>query len=137
MEGVYDVNGKENGTFKYFDKDGNIEKISIFSHGFLLAEGLLDEAGRRQGDWKEYYLSGKLKSKGKYKDGDKIEAWEYYFENEKIEQKGKYTKNGKLTGLWTWYHKNGEILREENFRKGLEDGMLYEYYVVASHNQHI
>lgn len=127
-EGVYDVNGKEHGTFKYFDKDGKIEGVSIFSHGFLLAKGLLDEAGRRQEYWEEYYLNEQLKSKGKYKDGEKIEAWEYYFDTGKIEQKGKYTKKGKLTGVWTWYHKNGEILREESFRKGLEDGMLYEYY---------
>lgn len=127
-EGVYDINKKENGVFKYFNEKGKIDSVLIFSHGNLLANGLLDEAGMRQGYWEEYYLNTKIKSKGKYKDGKKIEGWEYFFENGKIEQKGKFTKKGKFTGVWYWYHKNGEILREENFRKGLEDGMLYEYY---------
>ena len=60
FDDLRDVYMKLGQVLGYFDKDGNIEKISIFNHGFLLAEGLLDEAGRRQGDWKEYYLSGKL-----------------------------------------------------------------------------
>ena len=127
-EGGYDVNGKEHGAFKYFNKKGEIEKTEIYHHGILLAKGVVDEMDRRQGYWEEYYYDGQLKSKGSYLDGEKIDEWEYYFNNGKLEQKGKYVTGGKFTGTWYWYHPNGELLREESFRKGLEDGMLYEYY---------
>lgn len=129
MEGIYDVIGKENGTFKYFDKKGKIEKTEIYSHGILTAVGLIDEEGLRQGYWEEYYIEpeGQLKSKGKYKDGKKIDEWQYFFANNQLQQIGKYLKEEKPTGLWKWYYESGQLLREENFRKGLEDGMMYEY----------
>jgi len=128
-EGIYDIIGKENGLFKYYNKKGKIEKTEIYKHGVLIARGLIDEEGRKQDYWEEYYLEpeGQLKSKGKYKDGKKIEDWEYYFANKQLQQKGKYLKDEKPTGLWKWYYENGSLLREENFRKGLEDGMLHEY----------
>lgn len=128
-EGIYDIIGKENGMFKYFDKSGKIEKTEIYQHGVLLAVGLIDEEGRRQGYWEEYYIEpeGQIKSKGKYKDGNRIEDWKFYFANNQLQQEGKYLKDGKPTGLWRWYYKSGKLLREERFRKGLEDGMMHEY----------
>ncbi|MDF1674008.1 MAG: hypothetical protein P1U41_10905 [Vicingaceae bacterium] len=128
-EGIYDIVGKENGLFKYFDKKGKIEKTEIYYHGVLLAIGLVDDEGRRQGYWEEYYLEpeGQLKSKGKYKDGKKIDEWTFFFENNKLQQVGKYLKDEQPTGLWKWYYESGKLLREENFRKGLEDGMMHEY----------
>ena len=45
----------------------------------------------------------------------------------KLEQKGKYLAEEKFTGLWQWYYPNGQLLRSENFRKGLEDGLMEEY----------
>ncbi len=126
-EGIYDITGKENGLFKYFDENGKIEKSEIYLHGVLLAKGLIDEEGKRQGYWEEYYKNGNLKSKGKYKDGLRIDEWEYFFENNKLQQKGNYLLGEKPTGLWTWYYDNGSVLREEFFRKGKEDGMMHEY----------
>ena len=128
-EGVYDVIGKENGIFKYFDEKGKIEKTEFYQHGILVAIGLIDEEGKRQGYWEEYYTEpeGQLKSKGKYKDGEKIEEWKYFFTNNQLLQVGNYDKKGKPTGLWKWYYQTGKLLREESFRKGLEDGMMYEY----------
>ena len=72
VEGMYDVIGKENGTFKYYDEKGKIEKVEIYLHGVLLARGIFDEKERRQGYWEEYYIGGSIKSKGKYIDGKKI-----------------------------------------------------------------
>ena len=127
VEGIYDITGKENGLFKYFNTKGEIEKTEIYVHGVLIAKGLIDEAGKRQGYWEEYYKTGNIKSKGKYKDGKRIDEWEYYFANEQLQQKGKYLKGGKPTGLWLWYYDEGSVLREEFFRKGKEDGMMHEY----------
>ncbi len=126
-EGIYDITGKENGLFKYFDETGKIIKSEIYLHGVLLAKGLIDEEGKRQGYWEEYYKDGVLKSKGKYKDGKRIGEWEYFFANKQLQQKGTYLDGEKPTGLWIWYYDDGNILRKENFRKGKEDGMMYEY----------
>ncbi len=128
-EGIYDVTGKENGIFKYYDEKGKIEKTEFYVHGVLVAVGLIDEEGKRQGYWEEYYLEpeGQIRSKGKYKDGEKIEEWQYFFVNNQLQQIGKYDKKGRPTGLWKWYFKSGQLLREESFRKGLEDGMMHEY----------
>ena len=44
----------------------------------MLAKGLIDEEGKRQGYWEEYYKNRNLKSRGKYKDGLRIDEWEYF-----------------------------------------------------------
>ena len=83
----------------------------------MLAKGLIDKEGKRQGYWEEYYETGVIKSKGKYKDGKRIEEWVYYFSNEQIQQKENYIEDEKPTGLWIWYYEKGSVLREEFFRK--------------------
>ena len=124
---VYNKAGKKDGISNYFDKDGNITSSELYKNGYLLKKGIIDKKGLYQGEWEEYYLNGKLKSKGEYKNGKKIGAWEYYFTNGKIEQKGKYDSNGRVTGEWNWFYENGNLLRREEFRRGLEDGELEEY----------
>lgn len=126
-EGPFDINGKEHGTFKYYNETGEITFSEQYFHGILLAKGMIDEMERRQGMWEEYYVDGQLKSKGKYIDGKKIDEWEYFFNNGKLEQKGSYVNEEKFSGLWTWYYTNGEVLRKENFRKGMEDGIFEEF----------
>ncbi len=126
-ESLLDVNGKEHGLVKYYNEEGSLAYSENYFHGILLSKGLIDDKEQKQGDWEEYYVDGQLKSKGKYIDGKKIDEWVYYFNNGKIEQKGKYIADEKLTGYWIWYYPNGELLRDENFRKGLEDGLEQEY----------
>lgn len=126
-EGTYDVTGKEHGKFKYYDENGNLELTERYEHGILLAKGLVDKEDRRKGYWEEYYITGELKSKGHYKDGEKIEEWEYFFVDNQLQQKGNYMEGGKPIGKWLWYYPNGQILREENYRKGLRDGMMEEF----------
>ena len=127
VEGIYNKSDQENGLFNYFDENGKIEKSEIYLQGVLLAKGLIDEEGKRQGYWEEYYKNGILKSKGKYKDSHRIGEWIYFFNNKKIQQKGVYLEGEKPTGLWIWFYDDGSVLREELFRKGKEDGMMYEY----------
>jgi len=127
-EGTYDVTGKEHGKFKYYDEEGNLELTELYEHGILLAKGLVDKEDRRQGYWEEYYITGELKSKGHYKDGDKIDEWEYFFVNNQLQQKGSYMEGGKPIEKWIWYYPNGSVLREENYRKGLRDGLMEEFF---------
>ena len=118
------------GVSKYYDEVGTITQSKIYRNGKLLGEGIVDEKGIKQGFWKEYFLaSGKLRAEGEYKDGARFGPWTFYYETGEIEQKGKYVEGGLVNGNWKWYYKSGKILREEDFRRGREDGFLYEYDV--------
>jgi len=124
---TYNLAGKKDGIANYFDKEGNVIASELYKNGYLLEKGLIDKEGLYQGMWETYYLNGKLKTKGAYKDGEKYQKWEYYFTNGKLEQVGFYDDNGKFTGEWKWYYEDGSLLRKEEFRRGLEDGYLEEY----------
>ncbi len=124
---TYNLAGKKDGIAKYYTENGEVEKTEIYRNDYLLAKGIIDKEGLYQGVWENYYLSGKLKSKGSYLDGKKYNKWEYFYQNGQLEQLGFYDKNGKYTGEWKWYYDNGQLLREEEFRRGLEDGYLKEF----------
>ena len=124
---VYNKAGKKDGVSTTFDKEGKIIQTEVYKNGYLLRKGIIDDKGLYQGLWEEYYLTGKLKSKGEYRNGKKYGKWQYFFTNGKLEQKGSYDSNGLATGEWNWFYENGNLLRREEFRKGIEDGDLEEY----------
>lgn len=121
--------GKKDGVSTTYNNKGEIVTTEFYKNGYLLEKGIVDEKGLKQGPWEEYYLNGKLKSKGEYLNGNKYGKWEYYFTSGKTEQKGTYDKNGKVSGEWNWFYDNGNLLRREEFRKGIEDGELEEYAI--------
>ena len=125
FKGAY-RNGKPEGVHRKYDNEGNVIESRIYNQGVLLFEGIVDEEGRRQGPWKEYYETGELKSEGSYKDNLKIGKWNYYFRNGDIEQTGSYQR-GLTNGVWTWYYTNGEVWREEEYLLGMEEGLSTEY----------
>lgn len=71
--------------------------------GKKVAEGMLDSEGMRQGQWKEYFLSGDLKAEGEYQDNLRVGAWKYYNAYGEVEQTGKYWK-GLPHDEWIWYY---------------------------------
>jgi antitoxin component YwqK of YwqJK toxin-antitoxin module len=119
-------NGLATGVHREYDKEGKVIASKIYEDGKLLYEGIVDEAGRKQGPWKHYYSSGELKAEGSYRDDKKVGPWKYYFRDGNLEQTGSYL-SGKADGTWIWYFPNGEILREEEYVFGEEDGLSTEY----------
>lgn len=119
-------NGIEEGVHREYDENGNVISSKIFENGIVLFEGVVDDQGRKQGTWKEFYPTGELKSKGDYKDNLKVRKWEYYFTNGKIEQTGSYIR-GRAEGDWIWYYENRQVLRQEEYVSGLKDGPFVEY----------
>jgi len=120
-------NGQPHGVHTWYDAQGNITGTKVFQDGAMIAEGLMDADGKRQGPWKEYYITSELKAEGKYKDGYRVEEWKYYFKSGQLEQTGNYGGKERPQGKWVWYYENGQLLREESFRNGREDGWLIEY----------
>jgi len=129
---TYNKGGNKDGVSSLFDENGEVSESKLYRNGYLLAEGIIDLKGLYQGKWKHYYLDGKLKSEGSYKDGKKTGKWIFYFSNGKIEQTGNYDKNGKFSGMWKWYYENGNILRTEEFKRGIEEGYLEEFAIDGS-----
>ena len=119
-------NGKPEGVHRKYGEDGEVTESKIYEAGIVLFEGIVDEMGRKQGPWKEFYRTGELKAEGNYKDNLKVGKWVYYFIDGKVEQTGNY-RRGKPEGVWTWYHPNRQVWREEEFVDGLEDGPSVEY----------
>lgn len=138
IKNAYYENGriKSSGTFnkgvpegitRRYDEKGGIVGGEVYKEGILLAEGITDEKGYKQGKWKEYYPTGQLKAEGEYLNDRKSGPWLFYHQNGKVEQTGQYTKDGKPTGDWKWYYDSGNILREESFIKGKAEGLMTEF----------
>jgi uncharacterized protein len=118
--------GVPEGVFRQYDEKGNLEGTKVYHAGKMLREGIMDEQGREQGQWKEYYESGHLRSIGNYVDGRREGEWKFSFENDSMEQVGTYEK-GKPNGPWKWYYPNGTLRREETYSSGKENGNMKEY----------
>lgn len=115
------------GIHRFFDTTGVVINAFIYNErGVKISEGIVDEQGRRRGEWKDFYISGELRARGHYSNSRKSGDWIYYFKNGSIEQKGGFL-NGRFDGDWVWYYDTGEIWREETYFNGSEDGYAVEY----------
>jgi antitoxin component YwqK of YwqJK toxin-antitoxin module len=115
------------GVRREYNQEGKITGGYVFTKGVLTGEGITDEEGNKEGDWKQYYTDGTLRSVGSYSKGKTIGNWKYYYENGKLESEGKYTKSGLPDGLWRWYFEDGSIRRSQSFIAGMEDGEYEEH----------
>jgi antitoxin component YwqK of YwqJK toxin-antitoxin module len=125
MIGGYRDNAKH-GSFREFDKDGNVINSYVYEAGQVTGEGMLDSTGMRNGPWKLFYPDGKLRAEGAYKNGKRQGPWTYYYQSGKVEQRGNYNED-LSGGEWKWYYQSGSMHREETYRKGREDGHSVEY----------
>lgn len=115
------------GVHREFGKDGKVTNSFIYNdNGLLLSEGIVDEAGNRNGKWKDLYSTGKVQAEGQYTDNRRTGQWKFYNPDGRIEQTGSYN-NGRPDGLWNWYYENGAVLKEEEYFQGQRDGPSTEY----------
>lgn len=119
-------NDEKQGVHRFFDENGNITNGQLYRAGILLAEGIYDDQGRKQGIWKYYYEDGTLKAIGKYINDRRDGEWKYYFEDGSLEQVGSYIYD-EPDGIWRWYFSDGEMRKEQTFLEGLADGSYIEY----------
>ncbi len=120
--------GVADGIRREFDPNGNVTASYIFKDGVIIAEGIIDREGNRQGFWKHFYEDGNaIESKGNYANGQKVGQWKYFNEDTSLKQKGHYNNNGFQNGKWFWYYEDGALQKTENFRNGKRDGLTVEY----------
>jgi uncharacterized protein len=115
------------GIHRFFDTTGTVINSYIYNErGIKTSEGIVDEQGRRKGEWKDFYITGEQRASGNYSNNRRKGDWIYYFKNGSIEQKGRFL-NGRFDGEWIWYYDTGEIWRNETYFNGSEDGYAVEY----------
>ena len=115
------------GVHREYGKDGKVINSYIYNdNGLLLSEGVVDEAGNRNGKWKDLYADSKVQAEGQYSDNRRSGQWKFYNIYGKVEQTGTYN-NGRPDGLWNWYYENGTVLKEEEYFQGQRDGLSTEY----------
>jgi len=117
------------GIHREYGEDGKvINGFSYNDNGLLLSEGIIDEAGNRNGKWKDLYANGKIKAEGQYLNNRRSGMWKFYNTSERIEQTGSFN-SGRPDGNWKWYYEDGSLLREEEYFQGRRDGLCTEYSV--------
>lgn len=120
-------NGSPVGIHREYDGNGNIISSKIYNDdGLLLSEGIVNEAGNRNGKWRDYYSDGTLQAEGQYADNRQSGTWRFYNRAGRVEQTGSFL-NGRAEGLWRWYYDDGSLLREEEYFQGRRDGAYTEY----------
>jgi antitoxin component YwqK of YwqJK toxin-antitoxin module len=115
------------GVHRKFGPDGKITDAFIYNdNGLLLSEGIVDEAGRYNGKWKDLYPDGKTMAEGQYTDSRRTGQWKFYNEAGKVIQTGSYNV-GRPDGIWKWFYESGALLREEEYFQGEREGGYVEY----------
>ena len=72
--------GKRTGEWKYFDKDGHMEKVGFYKDG------------KKTGVLKYLYKNGQIERVGSYEDGQKVGEWHYYKEDGELIMTETYQK---------------------------------------------
>lgn len=109
-------NGKEIGTFKYYDIFSSNHPVAIKKFSPSSNEAFV----------KFYTLKGKLRSEGKMIGKRRIGKWKYYFLTGKIFSEEFYV-NGRLTGIVKNYYGNGKLAEETQYEEGLKNGVSKEF----------
>lgn len=115
------------GVRREYAPGGEVVAAYTFSKGKMVAEGIIDDEGVKDGPWKEFYADGQLRAEGMYRNGNRIGKWRFYHPNASLEQEGSYNNQGNTDGMWQWYYDDGLLLREENFLNGNSEGIFTEF----------
>lgn len=110
------INGKEVGTFKYYD-------ITTSKQPTIIKEfsKTSDSAFVRY-----YTLKGKLRTKGSMIGRNRVGKWIYYFPKGKLFSEENYV-NGKLEGELKNYYENGKTLEISQYSNGMKNGFSKKY----------
>ena len=135
----YDDSGKMNGTYKKFDREGNLltqmeyKRGEIYSYQQFDRTGkLLREETRKSGkfEFEGFYNDGVQRLIGMYDagdDGQKIGEWKYFNKNGILSSVENYSESGQ-NGLATNYASNGQKTYEANYLDNQMNGDVRWYY---------
>lgn len=112
------TNGKKEGIWTTYYRNGNIESKGSYSNG------------EKKGEWNEYHENGKLKEEGSYLNDKKVSTWNTYYDDGSTLYEtgsyGSYNAGGK-NGAWKTYHKNGALKIGCYYNRGYLNGRYEQY----------
>jgi uncharacterized protein len=115
------------GVHREYGPDGKVINSFVYNdNGLLISQGIVDEAGNKNGRWKDFYPDSTLFAEGQFTDNRRTGQWKFYNQSGKMEQTGTFNA-GRPDGVWTWYYPDGSILREEEYFQGEREGPFVEY----------
>lgn len=133
------VDGKKEGTgVAYAEDDGRIISFFTYKNDIAIKEDKInrkDKFGAKQGIWKEFFTSGKVKTEWTYKD-DLLEGMVRYFKEDGSVSKTEVYRAGQRVIDQTPdvkleidrdYHNNGRVKSSVNIIDGKKQGVYREY----------
>lgn len=135
----YDLEGNQNGTIKYFSREGWLTTEVTNARGKMNNIKYFDKNG-------VVYYESKIKentvielhredqtifAKGKFANSDRVGDWTFYYRNGNIKEKCFY-KDGVLAGPYTTYFQNGIVKDSSTYKSGNKDG-LYQLFYANGH----
>lgn len=99
------VNGKKEGTWLYYYPDGAMEDSTVFSRGNPIGTSL------------SYYNNGYLKDSAIW-DEDGSGTFISWFDNGQPSSAGRYSEGNHMTGVWQFFHNNGQLSSREEYLYG-------------------
>jgi antitoxin component YwqK of YwqJK toxin-antitoxin module len=123
------VDGERDGTWTNWRRDKDREWSK--SDGIWRQKSEENyKRGKKHGTWVIYQFDGEtVQSSGNYLDDKEhgtFEAWGYAKGHKQYQ--GQY-ENGVKEGQWTYWDENGEVTREENYKRGGKHGTWSTYLV--------
>ena len=124
-------------NISFFDKSGNKTEsfstskgnigITFFDpNGVKLSEGNFTKDGLKQGEFTEYFGSGKVSAKKNYKDNMLEGLVTSFYSNGKKKYETQYEKD-EINGYNIWYHNNGNKSSEGWYAEGVKQQFLGFY----------
>jgi len=115
------------GIHRFYDTTGTVVNAYLYNElGQKVSEGIIDEEGKRLGQWIDFYPTGEVRARGTYTNNQRTGTWTFYYPSGQVEQRGQFER-GRYQGQWNWYYPNGNLWREESYFNGREDGQFVEY----------
>ncbi len=132
-------NGKKEGLSKEFDINGNVITLLEYNKDYLVSRekiNRLDSKGLKQGDWKDFYPDGNLKSEKTYKD-DLLNGYYKEYDSRGILVLTMLYENGAVVKskvedepdieVVNKVDAEGKIIYSGPYRKGIPVGIHREY----------
>ncbi len=98
-------NGKKEGIWLSFYPDGTMEDSSVYSNGVLTGTSI------------SYYQNGYLKDSSVWK-ADGSGVYVSWFDNGQPSSAGRYSAGARMSGVWQFFHLNGQVSSQEDYYFG-------------------
>jgi len=80
------------------------------------------------GDYKRYYMNGKLMAHIVYNETGDTGACKMYYDNAILAAEGLYINVNVKHGTWKYYGVDGKLVSQNNYKAGIYDGEQISYY---------